>query len=183
MRSISILLTHGALFCLLLLCSFAAEDSNRSWVPARVSMNQDAGRGGWLIVPVRLESGEEMPFVLDTGSTGTALDQSVEPRLVKRPYTVGQTIFGVYHNADVCAAPKLYLGSVRLRMSGTNVLIDNFKEMFPGREAAVLGLLGMDILQHYCIQLDFKAGEVRFLAAEPTNKKSWGKPFPLTDVG
>ncbi len=176
-------LTHGTFFCLQLLCSFAGEHSTRFRLPADVTMNQDAGRGGWLIVPVRLESGEEMPFVLDTGSTCTVLDKSLEPRLVKRPYTAGQTIFGVYHNADVCGAPNLYLGSVPLRMRGTNVLIDDFKRDFPGVEPPVLGLVGMDILQHYCIQLDFTAGKVRFLAAEHTSKKDWGKPFPLTDVG
>ena len=38
----------------------------------------------------------------------------------------------------------------------------------------------MDCLDHYCIQLDFAACNVRFLDDERATRKDWGKPFPLT---
>jgi hypothetical protein len=38
----------------------------------------------------------------------------------------------------------------------------------------------MDCLKHYCIQLDFEAGKVRFLNPDQTNDAELGKPFPLT---
>jgi len=145
-------------------------------------MNQEAGRGAHLIVPVRLESGEAMPFLLDTGSSVTALDKSLEPKLVKRPHTADVTVFGVYHEADVCAAPKLYLGNAPLRMSGSNVLIIDFRKISPWAEPPIRGCIGIDILEHYCIQLDFKGGKVRFLKEQPANKKDCGKAFSLTGL-
>ena len=46
-------------------------------------MNKDAGRGGHLVVTLRLQSGEELPFLVDTGSPMTVLDKSLEPQLGK----------------------------------------------------------------------------------------------------
>jgi hypothetical protein len=43
-----------------------------------------------------------------------------------------------------------------------------------------MGTIGIDILEHYCIQLDFQGGKVRFLKEQPATKKDWGKPFSLT---
>ena len=47
-------------------------------------MNQDAGRGGILIVTLRLESGEKLPFIVDTGCQVTVFDKSLEGKLGKR---------------------------------------------------------------------------------------------------
>jgi len=38
----------------------------------------------------------------------------------------------------------------------------------------------MDILRHYCIQLDFEAGKMRFLDPDHLNTAELGKVFPLT---
>jgi hypothetical protein len=43
-----------------------------------------------------------------------------------------------------------------------------------------MGLLGMDCLRHYCLQLDFAAGKLRFLDPDSANNELWGSPFPLT---
>ena len=43
-----------------------------------------------------------------------------------------------------------------------------------------MGVLGMDCLQHYCIQLDFKAGKMRFLDPAHLKPARLGKAFPLT---
>ncbi len=42
-----------------------------------------------------------------------------------------------------------------------------------------MGLLGMDCLRHYCVQLDFQAGKMRFLAPGHVNPAELGKAFPL----
>ncbi len=180
MRTTWLLLISGTLWGLLCLCCCAAENRSLSLLPGDVVMNQDAGRGEPLIVPVRVESGEEMPFLLDTGSSVTLLDKSLEPRLGKRLYTTFDTVFGVPYEADVCAAPKLYLGNAALRMRGTNVLILDLRQIFPGMEPPIRGIIGIDILEHYCIQLDFKGGKVRFLKEQRANKNEWGKPFSLS---
>ena len=75
---------------LLLLCSCATTPEPpaiipASELPADVIVNKDAGRGMWLFVTLRLESGEELPFFVDTGMTFTLFDKSLESKLGKRP--------------------------------------------------------------------------------------------------
>lgn len=168
------------ILCLLLLSSCATEKSIHSRLPADVAMNQEAGRGSDLLVTLRLEDGEELPFELDTGSAATYLDKSLEPKLVKRPYSEFSSDFGFVHQVDICAAPRLYLGNTPLMMTGTNVVISDFSQR-DGRP--IKGILGMNVLEHYCIQLDFKARRIRFLDDEHVNKKDWGRPLSLVDIG
>jgi hypothetical protein len=83
-------------FILPLFCSRATtHDASRAVLaaepPADLAMNEEAGRGGWSIVTFRLESGEELPFVVDTGASNTLIDKSLEPRLGTR---LGETTLG-----------------------------------------------------------------------------------------
>jgi hypothetical protein len=146
-------------------------------------MNQDAGRGGWLMVVVRLADGETLPLVMDTGAPMTAFDKSLEPKLGKRLDTGTLLNFGVEQTVDVYAEPKFYLGNVPLRTTGTNIVAFDRQKLADQGEPPFMGVIGMDVLQNYCIQLDFAAGKVRFLDDEHADKKHWGQPFPLTDIG
>jgi len=88
-KSILNLCKLGQFLGLLVVCSCASTSDSPSTLragklPADVTMNQNAGRGRLLIMPIRLESGEELPFLLDTGASGTCFDKSLEPRLGKR---------------------------------------------------------------------------------------------------
>ena len=58
----------GPSLSLMVLCCYATENAVGSTLPAEVPINQEAGRGGGLVVTVRLESGEELPFWVDTGT-------------------------------------------------------------------------------------------------------------------
>jgi hypothetical protein len=175
----------GIFLGLLLLCSCATQNSIHSQLPAAVAMNKDAGREGLLKVVVRLANGEKLPLVVDTGSPVTAFDKSLEPKLGQRLYTGTFSNFGVKQDVGVYAAPKLYLGNVPLQTAGTNVVaFDRQKMADQGWQSLkVMGILGMDVLQNYCIQLDFTAGKMRFLDDEHADKTKWGKVFPLTDIG
>lgn len=175
--------TLGAFLTLLLFCSGATENSIRSRLPADVAMNKDAGRGNELVVMLRLESGEELLFGLDTGTAITSIDKSLEPKLGQRLDRINLINFGVYQEAGLYAAPKLYLGSTPLMRTGTKIITFDRKQLSSGFGLPVMGVLGMDVLQHYCIQLDFKAGVIRFLDDEHANRKGWGRAFPLTDIG
>jgi hypothetical protein len=111
----------GGLLSLLLLCSCATVDPARLRLPADVPFNKNAGRGAWLVVTLRLESGEQLPFLLDTRSPGTWFNKSQEPKLGKRLGTMTSWNFGAKQESGVYAAPTLYLGSTRLLMTGTNI--------------------------------------------------------------
>jgi len=134
-----------------------------------VTINKDAGHGGMLYVTLRLEDGEELPFMLDTGASATTFDKSLEPKLGKCLGTTVTTGWSGKGKAKLYAAPKLYLGNTRL-MTGHEIVIGS-------------GVLGMDCLKHYCIQLDFEAGKMRFLNPDQVNTAQWGKTFPLTLKG
>ena len=161
-----------------LLCFPATADSTHVPLPANVIMNKGAGRGDWLIVKVRLESGEESPFIVDTGSPGSVLDKSFEPRLGTRLHLF--TLWSMYgkQESGLYAAPKLYLGNVPL-VTDRYIATYDFKKASALRRSGIMGILGMDCLARYCIQLDFEAGTMRFLKADQVNPAELGKAFPL----
>lgn len=141
-------------------------------LPADVPISKGAGRGGYLTVMLHLEHGAEFPCVLDTGSPGSLLPKTVESRLGKRLRTqTVRTLGGPREKTRVYATPKLYLGTTPL-LTGKTIAAWNDHS----------GVLGMDCLSHYCIQLDFQAGKIRFLNPESVNPNDLGKSFPLTST-
>jgi hypothetical protein len=86
--------------------------------------------------------------------------------------------YGWFSNvfAHTYNSPKLYSGNTCLLL-GDTVATDNIKEKLHGRPVA--GILGMDCLRHYCIQLDFTAKKVRFLDPESPPRGDLGQTFPL----
>lgn len=164
------------------LCACATEKAPASTLPAEVPINPEAGRGGWLVVTVRLESGKEVRCVVDSGTSGTFFDQSLEPKLGKRLGTTVTQSWGVHKTNNVYAAPKLYLGGVPLKMPQAVATIDDFKQMSGHGGRPILGMLGYDCLRAYCLQLDFAAGIMRFLDADHADKQKWGKAFPIVPL-
>ena len=138
-------------------------------LPADVAMSQGAGQGMLLFVKVRLDSGQELPFAVDTGSPYTSVPSSLASKLGER---LGSRRFSTLDSRDEVehfyAAPKLFLGKTQL-VSGPQI-----------GASGMFGVLGMDCLRHYCIQLDFKAKTVRFLSSAHVKTADLGKPFSLT---
>src|SRR5262249_21825619 len=116
--------------------------------------------------------------IIDTGSPVTILDKSLEPKLGKRQGIGLLENFGVLFFARKHAAPKLYLGGVPL-VTGSNVWTMNLKRVIPENNPPIKGILGMDCLKHYCVQLDFKAAKMRFLDSRHLNAEELGEVFPL----
>ena len=147
-----------------------------------MNMNRDAGRGNVIFVNLQLESGATFPFVLDTGSSWTVFDKSLEPLLGQRVHTATVWRWGVKEDSGIYRAPKLFLGGVPL-LTGKAVATDDFKSISQQLGRSVMGLIGMDTLKNYCLQLDFAAGKVRFLDSAHADKTKWGEAFPLKDIG
>src|SRR6185436_15304939 len=168
----------GLFLGFVLLCSPALADSAPGQLPADVTINQSAGRGGHLILMLQVESGEELPFLVDTGSPITILDKSLEPRLGKRLSAITvRSSFGA-QESGIYPAPKLYLGGILL-MTDTFITTLDFHRGLALSSLRIKGVLGMDCLRHYCIQLDFEAGKLRFLDQPHIDPPSLGKPFPM----
>ncbi len=135
---------------LVLLCTCATPPHGpavfpASELPAEVAMNEEAGRGMLLFVKLRLESGEDVSCAVDTGAPTSLLPKSVEPKLGK---CLGEAEFSTLDTSKakerIFAAPKLYLDDTPLVM-GSHI----------GTWDSSMGVLGLDCLRHYCIQLDF----------------------------
>jgi len=167
-------------FSLIFLCSCATQDSVRPNLPADTSMNTMAGRGDYLFVKLHLENGQDLLFAVDNGFPCTVLDKSLEPELGK-PSGTQKVSYAWFSNMTITThrykSPKLYLGNTPL-MLGDFVITDDLKQKFQGRPVA--GILGMDCLKHYCIQLDFISKKIHFLDPEHLQSGNLGKPFPLS---
>ncbi len=162
--------------CALVLCSCASLPQR----PLDVDMNPDAGRDGELLVNLRLENGEAMPFIVDTGSPGTLFDKTLASKLGWR-LPIGNVDVPVGGNAQksgVYLEPKLYLGGTRLK-TGSLCATYDFKGESNDVGHPIMGILAMDCLKHYCIQLDFQAGKMRFLDSKHLDLTQLGKPYPL----
>jgi hypothetical protein len=160
---------------LLLFCPFAMAFAS---LAADVPINDEAGRGGLLILKLRLEDGTELPFLVDTGSPVTFFDVSLESRLGHRLGTRHFRHFGVKHKSNIYAAPKLYLNGSRL-LTGGRVWIDDFKELHVLSGQRTMGIIGMDCLRHYCLQLDFEEKKLRFLNPDRMDATQLGKRYPI----
>ncbi len=122
-----------------------------------------------LFVRLRLEGGGEFPCAVDTGSPNSLLPKSLEQMLGKRLATGRfSTLDSSDETEHVYAAPKLCLGNTLL-VTGSYI----------GTWDSPFGVLGMDCLRHYCIQLDFQARKMRFLDPKHLNAAELGKAFPL----
>jgi hypothetical protein len=172
----------GILLSILQVSFRAIADSIPPQLPVDVTMNKEAGCGGWLIVKIRVEDGEELPFMVDTGCPGCVLDKSFEPKLGTHLNFIRLwTMFGE-QKSGLYAAPKIYLGSIPLK-TGRDIATYDFKKIPAFRRAGIMGIIGLDCLVNYCVQLDFTAGKMRFLNPDQVDPIELGEAFPLTLSG
>jgi hypothetical protein len=169
---------------LLLLCSCAstpppARVTPAPQLPADVTMNADAGRGRWLFVNLRFQDGPELPFFIDTGTNYTCFDKSLASRLGQRIGVVQGRHYDDVLTLDSYAAPKLFLGTTPL-ITGSRVLVMDLSKPSADAHRPVMGILGMDCLRHYCVQLDFAAGKLRFLDPDHVDRAQLGRALPVT---
>lgn len=166
--------------------NWALDDSSvdrtlRPPLPAETSFNKEAVRGGYVFVKLHLENGGELLFAVDTGSPITILDKSLEPILGKSLGTAKVRYRNMERTAlNVYKTPKLYLGNTQL-LAGNRVFTDDFKHI--NFKQPVMGILGIDCLRHYCIQLDFAALKMRFLNPDDLKADDLGKAFPIIITG
>ena len=119
-------------------------------------------------------------MILDTGCPVCNFDHSLEPKLGERLRSANVRMLdaGTNSTGGVYAAPRLYLGSTPLAARICAFTWD-LKPLSDRLGRPILGILGMDVLRHYCIQLDFEADKLRFLDSRLIDPAKLGKAFPL----
>ena len=147
--------------------------------PAKTVFNPDAGRGNLLFVTLRSDAGADLSFFIDTGTSHTTIDKSLEPTLGQPAGDAWTSHWGETEKVAVYAAPKLFLGGTPL-LTGNRVYIGDFKQLSAQTGRPVAGILGMDCLSHYCLQLDFATDEIRFLDPARVDATPPGTAYHLT---
>lgn len=144
-------------------------------------INQSVGRGGWVVVTLHTDNGDAFPFLLDTGTSATLFDKSVESKLGKPLGEASVVGWGQKKAAHIYAMPRLFLGGVALKTDSETAAY-NLGPLTDGAGTHIVGILGYDALRHYCIQLDFAAGRIRFLNDKTADKSSWGEALQIVDL-
>lgn len=158
--------------------STGALGSIHQLLPPIVAMNRDAGRGDVIFVLIQTENGKKGQFVVDSGAPRTLIDQSFEPEWGPCLGTISIGNQGVESTGKIYRTPKLFLANIPLSMPGTIIAVDS-AIIAQGAAHSVAGVLGMDCLSNYCIQLDFRKRTMTFLQSEKLDKRNIGKAFPL----
>lgn len=161
---------------LIFACSCTTEHPMAPKVWAETSFNSDAGLGNYLLITIVLEDGEKLRFAVDTGSPNTILDRSLQSKLGKcvgnktaRYGWLGPRKVGIFNS------PGLYFDHTRL-ITGRHVLLD---DLAPMSVPPIQGILGMDCLKHYCLQLDFEHCKMRLFSSEKMGGQAPGNAYPL----
>jgi hypothetical protein len=171
--------------CLVFFSSCATPVPVRPPLPAAVPLENGAGHGDFVLLPLHLENRKDLLFIVDTGAPDSLFDQSLEPILGKR---VGrQRIKSMYgtEKHNLYREPRLYLGDTLLQ-TGDKIDTFDFQKLSTDFDRIahfkhrIMGVLGMDCLRHYRIQLDFANKQMRFLDPDHLgNPASLGQAFPI----
>lgn len=153
------------------------EDSAELKLPPETSINPDAGRGDLLVINLQV-AGKERLFVLDTGAGITCVGKSLAAELGRPVGTVVAHHWGEDTKQKLYAMPAIYIGGARLR-SGTNVMALDLKSVSITYGRPIEGILGLDVLKNYCVQVDFAANRLRFLDNSQADTSAWGRAFPM----
>lgn len=150
-------------------------------VPPPTAFDTGLGTSRILCLRIQGEHGEKWRFIVDTGSPITIFNSTERPKL--GPSVGTETVqYAWAGNAQlqVHNAPRLFLNNTLL-LTGPRVWSDDLRRVWPGR--GVDGILGLDCLQHYCVQFDFPNRTLRFLDPERANGPELGRSYPLYTEG
>jgi hypothetical protein len=142
-------------------------------VLAEFKIEPDAGL---VLVPVLVE-GKPRQFLIDTGSTLSLFDSSLSSgaplaQIAVSPPSGSAVEKGLY------AVPKASVGGIDMRGSGP-VMYHDFSALRAVSDRDVWGLLGMQFLKKFIVQVDLASGTVRFLDRAAPPSRSWGVPVPM----
>ena len=152
-------------------------DPARPGLPPETAFDRGMGTDRVLCLKLQSERGDNWRFIVDSGSPITILDSSLRRKL--GPAIGTEPIQYAWSGAAVTqvhAAPRLFLSNTLL-LSGPRVWSDNLRRVWPGR--GVEGILGLDCLRNYCVQLDFRTHTIRFLDPQRAAGPALGRAFPI----
>jgi predicted aspartyl protease len=164
-----------SLLALVLAGGCADEPEDISDAPANQKVLAEfkiARSGDPILLPVTFKENEHL-FLLDTGSSHTVFDTSFrqelgEVKTVKKGLTSGNPILAEFVNA-----PEALLGPLNLKECGEIACVDlHMFNSVLGKK--VSGIIGMNFLRKYVVQVDFDKGKLSFLQPMEEQNSNWG---------
>jgi len=167
-------------FCVLFLAGghgAEPQSSSEGSADQRILAEFTIAKGGDLILPVTFK-GKEYLFFLDTGCSHTVFDTSLKHELgdVKR-IERGQTAAGPME-AEFFDAPEAFLGPFNMQDCGEVFCSDlRMLSLIDGKR--ISGVIGLNFLRIYVVQIDFDKGAVSFLQPIRGQNPDWGEELEI----
>lgn len=144
-----------------------------------------------ILLPVTFDD-KEYQFILDTGATHVVFDASLKDKLGKRFLwpKKGKATGGKTVKVELFRISQAYLGPLNLGDCGLIAVID-LEPVSSALGRKVHGLIGMDLLKKYIVQIDFDEGLISFhkstsdggifsfLRPQKNVHPDWGRKIPI----
>ena len=175
-----VMLISVLFFVILLTYGCAGEPKETSNSPVKQNILAEfkiAKSGGPILLPVTFIDKEHL-FVLDTGSSHTVYDKTLRHELgkvkkVEKALTLGSPI-----KVEIFDAPDTFLGPLNLKDSNEVFCLDlKMLSLIEGRK--ICGIIGMNFLKRYVIQIDYDQEKISFLQPAEEQDADWGIELPL----
>jgi hypothetical protein len=156
----------------------AAQDS----APVRPRVIAEFGiskHGEFLSLPLEL-NGKKYRFLLDTGATHTVFDLSFKDELGQPLDEVNVGTVDQDIQVPVFACPDASIGALPLRAACGHVLGFELTGVRKALGKDIRGIIGMDFLQHWVLQIHPERGKISFLSS--VDETTAGTPERLTRV-
>lgn len=127
-----------------------------------------ARKGRPLLVPVVI-AGQSYPFLVDTGSEVTVFDLSLKPHLEPIDKSVRAVTTGGQRKVCLFVPPKFTLGTLAVTVPD-RVACTDLTQVKQVTGQPIVGILGMDVLQHLILQIDFDRGRLNVLREAPESR-------------
>jgi hypothetical protein len=139
------------------------------------------GKGGrMLVLPVKVGQ-SVVPCLLDTGARYSGFDSSLREMLGE---TVGQRVLTTpagKSRAYAYSWPEASLGGQPLK-SDQPVVCIALDDVRHATDEGILGVIGMDVLRHCRLQIDFDRGVLAFLDSLPENRDELGEQVSFCSI-
>jgi hypothetical protein len=162
-----------AFFGALLLAPGCRDKAQSTALPQILAEFPIAQEGGRIFLPLKLK-GKEYTFLLDTGCSVILFDTSLREHLGEQKGTAEAVSYaGKVLTCQVFDAPEAFVGPLNILDCGDVHCLDLevYRSDF---NVAVDGIVGMNFLNNYVVQIDFDHSKVIFLKPIESAGSDWG---------
>ena len=169
-------------FSIALIACFIASPARTSSFSTE-SVGFTSSPRGHLLVPVSIDGSEPLVFVLDTGAGKTSVTPSLAERLgLEEVPGESASTLGVHGKTEnpIVKLQSIAVGEALLE--NVNGIVLDLEHVTRGAWH-VDGILGMDFLTQFDVQLDFKASQVSFFSAASSRSGCVACPEGIDGIG